>query len=188
MSQVPWTRIREFKEEQERKKKREFEAALRQAQYQAPGQQQQQQELGPGQQALAQETKPFVDRFKEAYFKERLLFGGVVGAVTGAFFGGCKFWGFGGRGRLDQWEKGMVRRIVRQFVGTVCYRWSAIEGVVVIVLLFFILSFFVFGHPPPTDPPTHRHTTPHRSGRSPRHQKGRSLWGDAQHAARQGYV
>ncbi len=89
MSQVPWTRIREFKEEQERKKKREFEAALRQAQYQAPSQQQQQQ-LGPGKQALAQETKPFVDRFKEAYFKERLLFGGVVGAVTGAFFGGCK--------------------------------------------------------------------------------------------------
>ncbi|GAB5031892.1 Hypothetical protein NocV09_00701550 [Nannochloropsis oceanica] len=84
MSQVPWTRIREFKEEQERKKRREFEAALGRAQLQVPGQQDQQQSQGP---ATAR-AKPFQERFKESYFKERLMFGGVVGAVTGAFFGG----------------------------------------------------------------------------------------------------
>lgn len=100
MSQVPWTRIREFKEEQERKKRREFEAALGRAQFQVPGQQGQQQQ-GQGQ-APAQ-AKPFSECFKEAYFKERLMFGGVVGAVTGAFFGGRKClcgvcWAGGGAG------------------------------------------------------------------------------------------
>lgn len=84
MSQVPWTRIREFKEEQERKKRREFEAAVNAAQFQVPGQQKQSQGQAPAQ------AKPFSERFKESYFKERLLFGAVVGAVTGAFFGGRK--------------------------------------------------------------------------------------------------
>ena len=94
MSQVPWTRIREFKEEQERKKRREFEAALGRAQFQVPGQRGQQQ--GQGQAPV--QAKPFSERFKESYFKERLMFGGVVGAVTGVFFGGrkCLCWVCGG--------------------------------------------------------------------------------------------
>lgn len=100
MSQVPWSRIREFKEEQERKKKKELEAALRQQQQQFGGggvggggfgglQQQQQQGGGADAQSHGQqEEKSFQERFKQPYFKERLLFGGIVGAVTGSFFGG----------------------------------------------------------------------------------------------------
>ncbi|EWM27187.1 hypothetical protein Naga_100010g47 [Nannochloropsis gaditana] len=83
MSQVPWTRIREFKEEQERKKRHKVESGQEASRSQRDVLQHETRSQG-------QETEEnsFLGRFKGTYFKERLLFGGVVGSVTGAFFGG----------------------------------------------------------------------------------------------------
>lgn len=85
MSQVPWTRIREFKEEQERKKRHLVESGQEALRSQRDVLQHEARSQG-------QETEEnsFLGRFKGSYFKERLLFGGVVGSVTGAFFGGRK--------------------------------------------------------------------------------------------------